>query len=142
MSLINVTNLTFSYPGGGENVFTGASFSIDTDWRLGFCGRNGRGKTTFLKLLSGMYEYSGTISPSVGFTYFPPSVSEPAGSALDVVEGFAPGAALWEIQKEFGKLGLDAGAAYRPFSTLSPGERTKALLAGLFLKENSLLLIA
>ena len=52
MSLINVQNLTFSYDGGIENVFEDVCFQIDTDWKLGFVGRNGRGKTTFLKLLA------------------------------------------------------------------------------------------
>lgn len=47
MSLINVSNLTFGYDGAFDNVFENVSFQIDTDWRLGFVGRNGRGKTTF-----------------------------------------------------------------------------------------------
>lgn len=67
VSLINILNLTFAYEGGHENIFKNVSFQIDTDWKLGFTGRNGRGKTTFLKLLLGKYEYSGSISASVGF---------------------------------------------------------------------------
>lgn len=47
MSLINVTNLSFSYDSGWESIFENVSFQIDTDWKLGFVGRNGRGKTTF-----------------------------------------------------------------------------------------------
>ena len=65
MSLINVTNLTFSYEGSYDNIFESVSFRIDTDWKLGFTGRNGRGKTTFLNLLDGKYEYSGSISADV-----------------------------------------------------------------------------
>ena len=61
MSQINVTNLTFAYPGSYDNIFEGASFCLDTDWRIGFTGRNGRGKTTFLRLLLGEYDYQGTI---------------------------------------------------------------------------------
>ena len=61
MSVINVTNLTFGYEGSVDNVFENVSFIIDTDWKLGFIGRNGRGKTTFLKLLQGEYEYQGSI---------------------------------------------------------------------------------
>ena len=53
MSLIDVQNLTFAYDGSYENIFENVSFQIDTDWRLGFVGRNGRGKTTFLRLLLG-----------------------------------------------------------------------------------------
>ena len=70
MSIINIDDLTFAYE-GGDNIFEHVSFRIDTDWRLGFTGRNGRGKTTFLRLLRGEYEYGGTITASVDFEYFP-----------------------------------------------------------------------
>ncbi len=71
MSIISVNNLTFSYDTGCENIFENTSFEIDTDWKLGFIGRNGRGKTTFLKLLMGNLEYRGTITASTEFDYFP-----------------------------------------------------------------------
>ncbi len=45
MSFINVSNVTFGYEESFENVFEHVSFQIDTNWRLGFIGRNGRGKT-------------------------------------------------------------------------------------------------
>lgn len=48
MSLIKVTNLTFAYEGSYDNIFDQVSFQIDTDWKLGFTGRNGRGKRRFL----------------------------------------------------------------------------------------------
>ena len=47
MSLINVSNLTFGYDGSEKNIFENVSFQIDTNWKLGLTGRNGRGKTTF-----------------------------------------------------------------------------------------------
>jgi len=71
MSQINVTNLTFAYDGSYDNIFENVSFQVDTAWKLGFTGRNGRGKTTFLNLLLGKYSYSGQISASVNFVYFP-----------------------------------------------------------------------
>ena len=71
MSLINVSNLTFSYEGSYDNIFENVSFQIDTDWKLGFIGRNGRGKTTFLNLLLVKYAYSGNISSTVKFECFP-----------------------------------------------------------------------
>jgi len=141
MSLIKVSNLTFAYEGSYENIFTDASFQIDTDWKLGFCGRNGRGKTTFLNLLMEKYEYSGTISASVSFEYFPFVVTDSSKNTMDILTAIAPDAPEWQIQKELSKLSVDENALYRPFSTLSNGERTKALLAGLFLRENSFLLI-
>ena len=141
MSLIDVSDLSFAYDGGYDYIFKNASFQIDTDWRLGFTGRNGRGKTTFLKLLMGRYPYQGTISASVDFEYFPYPVEDRDADTADVLASVCPDAPAWKLRRELGKLAVDEGALYRPFSTLSNGERTKALLAAMFLRENAFLLI-
>ncbi|MCL1830923.1 MAG: ABC-F type ribosomal protection protein [Oscillospiraceae bacterium] len=141
MSLINVIDLTFGYEGSYVDVFENVSFQIDTDWKLGFCGRNGCGKTTFLNLLMDKYEYTGTISKMVDFEYFPFSVSDPSLDVLAVIESIAVGVPLWQIRKELFMLAVSEDVLYRPFSTLSEGEKTKVLLASLFLKENRYLLI-
>ena len=49
MSMIRINSLCFSYEGSSENIFKDLSLTLDTDWKLGFVGRNGRGKTTLLK---------------------------------------------------------------------------------------------
>ena len=54
MSQICVQDLTFYYEGSDDLIFDRVTFQIDTDWKLGLIGRNGRGKTTFLKLLLGL----------------------------------------------------------------------------------------
>jgi lincosamide and streptogramin A transport system ATP-binding/permease protein len=141
MSLINIQNLTFSYEGSYDNIFEDVSFQIDTDWKLGFIGRNGRGKTTFLKLLLGEYEYSGTISASVDFEYFPYIVTDEDKNTIDALTEIHPDFLYWQLQRELSLLEVDENVLYRPFSTLSKGEQTKVLLSILFLKENSFLLI-
>lgn len=141
MSQISVSSLTFCYEGSYDNIFENVSFVIDTDWKLGFVGRNGRGKTTFLKLLMGEYDYRGSIASSVEFDYFPFDVAEPDALAMDCVASVCPDAEEWEILREINRLSVDAGALYRPFNTLSHGERTKLMLAGMFLRRNSFLLI-
>lgn len=141
MSLINVTNLTFSYDGSYDNIFENVSFQIDTDWKLGFTGRNGRGKTTFLNLLLGKYEYRGSISSKVPFEYFPYEVKNKEANVIDIIEEVFPNYVLWEVMRELSLLEVDDDVLYRPFDTLSNGEQTKVLLAALFLKENSFLLI-
>lgn len=60
---------------------------------------------------------------------------------LEVLQEAAPTAEEWELLRETGLLGVEAEALYRPFSTLSNGERTKALLAALFCGEERYLLI-
>ncbi len=141
MSLIQVTNLTFAYDGNYENIFENVSFQIDTNWRLGFTGRNGRGKTTFLNLLLGKYEYQGSISASVVFSYFPYRVADKTIFTIDVVEEIYPEYQYWQLVREMNTLQLNEDVLYRPFETLSNGEQTKLMLAVLFLKENNFLLI-
>lgn len=138
MSLINVQNLTFSYEGSYDNVFENVSFNIDTKWKLGFSGRNGRGKTTFLKLLMGEYEYSGKITASVNFEYFPYEIKDKTLNTIEVVKGDYE---LWQLQCELSLLNVNEDVLNRPFNTLSSGEQTKVLLASMFIRENNFLLI-
>ncbi|MGF9770055.1 Lsa family ABC-F type ribosomal protection protein [Bacillus albus] len=141
MSMIKVQDLTFSYPGSFDNIFEGVNFQIDTDWKLGFIGRNGRGKTTFFNLLLGNYEYSGKILASVEFNYFPYPVADKNKFTHEILEEICPQAEDWEFLREISYLNVDAEVMYRPFKTLSNGEQTKVLLAALFLNEGQFLLI-
>lgn len=134
MSLIKIANLTFAYEGSYDNIFERVSFQIDTDWKLGFTGRNGRGKTTFLHLLQRKYAYSGSITAGVGFEYFPYQVANWTDNTFDVLANICPGYLQWELLRELNLLDVAEEVLYRPFNTLSHGEQTKVLLAALFLK--------
>ena len=85
MSMIQVEHLSFSYDSQQEMLFDDVSFSMDTDWKLGLVGRNGRGKTTFLSLLMKKYPYQGKIHSSVSFDYFPFVVEDKEQWTIDVV---------------------------------------------------------
>lgn len=126
MSLIKVTNLTFAYDGSYDNIFENVNFQIDTDWKLGFTGRNGRGKTTFLNLLLGKYEYSETISAHVSFEYFPFHVEHKENHTLDVISEIYSDYLHWELMRELSLLKVSEDVLYRPFDSLSNGEQTKA----------------
>ncbi|MEN6338699.1 MAG: ribosomal protection-like ABC-F family protein [Clostridiaceae bacterium] len=140
MSQIRVSDLTFHYEGSYDNIFEHASFSIDTDWKLGFVGRNGRGKTTFLRLLLGELDYEGSISASVAFDYFPFEVKDDTLTTSAVFESVS-GALRWRLEKELNLLEVEPDVLERAFCTLSPGEQTKVLLAALFSKHGNFLLI-
>lgn len=141
MSQIQVNNLTFGYDGNNLNLFENVTFHLDTDWKLGLIGRNGKGKTTFLKLLLGKYAYQGKITKSVELDYFPFPVTNQKRMAIEVVNEIAPFAEDWEILKEWNLLQADTEALYRSFELLSGGEQVKVLLVALFLKGNNFLLI-
>ena len=141
MSLIDVNKLSFGYDGSYDMVFEDVSFQIDTNWKLGFIGRNGRGKTTFLNLLLGKYEYKGKIHASVNFEYFPYHVNDKSRETLEILQEICPEVMEWEISCELAQLDVEDEVLYRPFETLSNGEQTKVLLAALFLASNAFLLI-
>ena len=86
MSIIEISNLTFAYDGSYDNIFENVSLRLDTDWRLGLVGRNGRGKTTLLKLLQHKYEYQGTIRSAVPFECFRFAIGQRARDGVGLIE--------------------------------------------------------
>ncbi len=145
MATIIVSNLSFHYDGSYDNIFENVSFSIDTNWKLGFIGRNGRGKTTFLNLLMGKFEYSGNIFSNGHFDYFPFEVKDKSKTAYEIAQEINSDFEKyekWKLDREVSLLEMDSeDVLIRPFETLSKGEQTKVLLAILFSRENNFLLI-
>jgi len=86
MGLLDVKNLSFKYDNQIEKVFDNVSFQIDTNWKLGLIGRNGKGKTTLLELLMSKYEYRGYITPNYIFDYFPYHIENENIRTLKIVE--------------------------------------------------------
>ena len=143
MAQIQVTDLTFSYDGSADDVLKEVTFSIDTDWKLGLIGRNGKGKTTLLNLFMGRYDYRGSIKACTRFDYFPYQVADPdlKKNAADLVGVWKPQTEIWQVLIRMNELKMDPECLYRPFGTLSFGERTRVMLAVLFAAENEFLLI-
>ena len=55
-------NVSFRYPGGDRLILDGLSFTMEAGKHYAFVGKNGAGKTTVAKLLTGLYtEYEGEI---------------------------------------------------------------------------------
>ncbi len=168
---VSIRDLSFTYDGSYTPVFEHVSFNFDTSWRLGLIGRNGKGKTTLLRLLQKQYAYQGHIDMPLTPVYFPYPVEDMSASTRDVMmqaandgprSGFSPIGASdclqspsvasaayggdgrveeWQLICELNQLDVDDSVLDRPFSTLSKGEQTKALLAALFAREDAYPLI-
>ena len=55
-------NVRFRYPGGDRLILDGLSFKLEAGRHYAFVGKNGAGKTTITKLVTGLYtEYGGEI---------------------------------------------------------------------------------
>lgn len=141
MGLLEVKNLTFGYDNQIKNVFDSISFRIDTNWKLGLIGRNGKGKTTLLNLFKNKYEYQGYITPNYVFDYFPFLVKDDNLKTIEIVDEILDDYELWQIERELSLLDVEDTVLQQNFNTLSKGQQTKVLLAVLFLKPHDFVLI-
>lgn len=177
MAHIKITDLSFSYDTSLTAIFEHVNLNLDSTWRLGLVGRNGRGKTTFLNILMGKLEYTGAIECPLEFEYFPAKVHSQSLPALFAAREIIAPFAHWEeemrqcidngdegamarygnieeqyaaangyvinelMEAEAGRIGITAEALLRPYKSLSGGEQVKLMLAALFLKRHSFLLI-
>lgn len=58
--ILSLKNVSFAYP-GQKNIINNVSFSIDKGSYISILGENGCGKSTLVKLILGLYKYSGSI---------------------------------------------------------------------------------
>ena len=107
MSTIVCRELSFGYDGSERNVFAGLNLVIDTGRRSALVGRNGRGKTTLLRLIHGeLTPDRGSIERAVVTRRFPCMPSSPSVSAFEAAKDAAGPFRRWET--EMGRL-LDVG---------------------------------
>ncbi len=133
---MTIQNLTYTYDGSPDPVFENLTARLDTSWRLGLTGRNGRGKTTLLRLLSGELDAGGKIHMPLKAVYFPFPVPDKSLPTMEVMRLAAPDTEDWRLYCEWNQLFGSEEALERPFATLSNGEQTKALLCALFARED------
>lgn len=138
MSNIKINHLTFGYT--DQLIFDNVSINIDDQWKLGLVGRNGRGKTTLLKILLGEVEAHIDIKTNKSFVYFPQTINDKEQLTLFVLQELAD-FEQWKLERELTLMGVDLDTLWRPFNSLSGGEQTKMLLAVLFLDEHNYPLI-
>ena len=84
--MLRIDNLTYRI--GARVLFDGAAAAINPGHRVGLVGRNGTGKTTLLRLITGAIEpNSGTIEMSAGWKFGITTQEAPGGddSLLDTV---------------------------------------------------------
>src|SRR5438045_3202538 len=103
-SILAATDMVVRY--GDRTILDGATLAIDEGDRIGLVGRNGSGKTTFLKLLAGLQSPdSGTISPRRDLVVSYLSQDFTLDAALDVRGNIRAGAQhVLDLIEEFERL--------------------------------------
>lgn len=143
MEPITIRNLTFAYP-GQQNLFKNCNLDLESSWKLGLLGRNGRGKTTLFNIFQHRLDYKGIIQCKLDFIGFPLIISPTLTDfAIDAINNVLPELedSQWKIERELNRLHTDPGILYQPYRTLSGGEKTKLQLAALFALDSHYLLL-
>lgn len=106
MSNIKVMNLSFHYENSDQNIFDDLNLNLDSSWKLGLVGRNGRGKTTFLNLLRGKIKGDGKIQTKLSFSYFPLQINNPENITLYELQELT-NFEEWELERELNLMHTD-----------------------------------
>lgn len=143
MSIIQISNLTFGYDSSTQNIFENVNLTLDSSWHLGLIGRNGKGKSTFLRLLAQEEFFLGQIQANVDFELYPLKIPNINQTPMAIFQTLCPFQEDWEFLCELNQLDsiLSQEVCKRPFSTFSAGERGKIVMAMLFAKPNTFLLL-
>lgn len=144
--VLTASNISFSYD-PNRLLIQDFSLTVHPDDRVAIIGRNGKGKTTLLKLLTG------NLSPQSGETKFNPGVSMGYFEQTNV-ETLNP---EWTIEEELinshpeferqaarnicGAMMFEQDAALKKISVLSGGEKSRVMLGKLLLSPQNLLLL-
>ena len=148
MAVLELKNITLAL--GGPAILDGVNLRVEKGERIALLGRNGEGKTTLLRLLSGEVQPdSGEMVRPQGVRvgYLPQEVPlRLTGPVQDVVaQGLAAHqrhAGEWEIdtqvQQVLTRAGLDGSAE---FAELSAGNKRRVLLARAMVIEPDVLLL-
>ena len=151
MALISLQEVSIGF--GGPRLLEDINLQIESGEWVGLLGRNGMGKSTLLKLVSGeILPQSGTIArqQNIRVAYLPQEVPDGlSGRVADIVEGGleAVNGTLddehqWQrqhqVEKILSRMDLDADAK---FETLSAGLKRRVYLARGLVRDPDLLLL-
>jgi ATP-binding cassette, subfamily F, member 3 len=143
--MIRAENLSKSF--GGRTLFDQMSFTLNSRERLGLVGRNGHGKTTLFRLITGEEQPDagaiiipknyriGHVRQSLDFAY---------GSIVDeAVSALPPHARdqVWKAEKILAGLGFAKADMGRPPAEFSGGYQVRLNLAKALVSEPDLLLL-
>ena len=147
--LVTIHELSIRYR--GPALLDGVNCQIEPGERIGLLGRNGAGKTTFMRILCGDVEPDfgeAAFAPGVRVALLPQDVPLGlAGSVAEVVRaGLTPSAhddhVAWKdeerVEQILSRMSLDGGAE---FNRLSSGMKRRVLLARTLVSAPDLLLL-
>ncbi|MDR2121186.1 MAG: ABC-F family ATP-binding cassette domain-containing protein [Tannerella sp.] len=141
---VTAENVTKRY--GNHLVFAGATFAIRRGDKVAFVGKNGEGKSTMVKCITGETDFEGalTLGYQVKTGYFAQNQAELLDENLTVfetVDNAAQGDIRTRIRDILGAFMFGGEAADKKVKVLSGGERSRLAMIRLLLEPANLLIL-
>ncbi|MCG6909298.1 MAG: ABC-F family ATP-binding cassette domain-containing protein [Deltaproteobacteria bacterium] len=144
--MLAATNVSFAYD-GGVPLISGFNLSVNAGDRICVIGKNGKGKTTLLKLLAGSLQpRAGEIqyNPSVARGFFEQTNIQTLDDRRTVEEEILyahEGVDRQAARNICGAMLFEGDAALKKISVLSGGEKSRVLLGKILVTPLNLLLL-
>ncbi len=141
--MINLQNVTFGYNGtAGHMVFTDLSLSIEAGHIYGLLGKNGVGKSTLFRLITGVNPATSGTVETMGFSPFerdpkmlseiymiPEALPEPPMSIAKFAELYGVFYPRFDLERMMTFLSTFEVDPNQKISSMSLGQRKKAMIA-------------
>lgn len=145
--LVATDSLSFQYASQKTPLLSNVTLEIERNARLGIIGKNGKGKSTLLRLLLGeLVPLSGSIKTmsNLSIGYFGQSHIDSLPKELTIEEAIRqanPTLSFQEVRSIAGKMMFGQEAAEKKIAVLSGGEKSRVVLGKLLARPCHLLLL-
>lgn len=131
---------------GEKNILKSVDLLIERGDKIAFVGRNGEGKTTLSKIITGVLEAEGEVilGHNVNIGYFAQNQAElldPKSSVLDTLEKVARNVTTLQLRNILGSFLFSGEDVEKKVAVLSGGEKGRLALARLLLEPVNLLIL-
>lgn len=144
---LEIRDLSFGFPNSPRPLVNGLSFSVKKDDRIGVIGKNGRGKSTLLKLIAEeLQPLSGEIvtSPNTKLSFFAQTNTNRLNLSNTIeteVQQVNPLLSRTAVRAICGCMMFEGDDALKKISVLSGGERSRVLLGKILASPSNVLLL-
>jgi ATP-binding cassette subfamily F protein 3 len=141
---VTAKELSKSY--GDKIVFRGANMVIERGEKVSFVGRNGEGKSTMIKAITGEIKFEGecSLGHNVEVGYFAQNQAallDPKLTVFQTVDEAAKGDIRTQLKNILGRFMFSGDDVDKKVSVLSGGERTRLAMVKLLLEPVNLLIL-
>jgi len=146
-TLLEVSDLAFAYPGQEQPLIEGLNLEVGKNDRIGIIGKNGKGKSTLLRLLIGeLNPLQGLIKrhPRLNPAYFGQTNIDrlsPSNTIEEEIMNADPNCNRRKARDICGAMMFSGDTALKKVSVLSGGEKSRVLMGKLLVTPANLLIL-